>query len=129
MKDISIIGVGITPVGEHWGDSLREIGQGAVELALQDAGLTLSDIDALVVGNALGTMFNRQSHIAALIADYAGLRGIEAAHIEAADASGGMALRHGMLMVAAGAAKTVLVLGVEKVTDVVGAARNAALAT
>jgi acetyl-CoA C-acetyltransferase len=129
MQDISIIGVGMTPVGEHWESSIRQIGQEAIELALKDAGLELSDIDALVIGNALSTSFNRQSHLAALIADYAGLRGVEALRVEAADASGGLALRQGMLLVASGMARHVLVLGVEKVTDVVGSGRNAALAS
>lgn len=127
--DVSIIGIGYTPVGEHWDTGLRELGQQAISAALDDAGLKLEDIDALVVGNALGGNLNNQNHVAALIADFAGLNGIEAVRVEAADASGGMALRHGALMVASGAARNVLVLGVEKVTDVVGAERNAHLAT
>lgn len=128
MQDVSIIGIGMTPVGEHWDTSLRDLGQQAVELALADAALDLTDIDAIVVGNALGESLNRQSHVAALLADFAGLRGAEAVRVEGADASGGLAVRQGSLMVAAGAARHVLVLGVEKVTDVVGAARNDALA-
>ncbi|HLA45446.1 MAG TPA: hypothetical protein VJZ27_18495, partial [Aggregatilineales bacterium] len=129
MQDVSVIGIGITPVGEHWGIGLRELGQQAVDAALQDAGLRLEDIDALVVGNALGSILNRQSHVSALMADFSGLRGVEAVHIEAADASGGAALRQGWLMVASGTVRNVLVLGVEKVTDVVGAGRHNALAT
>src|SRR5688500_12420470 len=129
MQDVSIIGVGSTPVAEHWELSLRQLGQQAIAAALQDAGLRLEDVDALVVGNALGEALNRQAHVATLIADYAGLNGVEAVRVEAADASGGMALRHGMTLIASGAAEVVIVLGVEKVTDLVGAPRNEALAS
>jgi acetyl-CoA C-acetyltransferase len=121
--------VGITPVNEHWGTALRDLGVSAIDAALDDAGVKREDIDALVVGNALGGSLNRQSNLAALIADYAGMRGVEALRVEAADASGGVAIRQAVLMVASGAARTVLALGVEKVTDLVGPARNNALAT
>ena len=129
MQEVSIIGVGITPVNEHWGMALRDLGHSAIDAALDDAGLRREDIDALVVGNALGGSLNRQSNLAGLIADYAGLRGVEALRVEAADASGGMAVRQAALMVASGAARNVLALGVEKVTDLVGPARINALAT
>lgn len=129
MQEVSIIGVGITPVNEHWGTALRDLGVSAIDAALDDAGVKREDIDALVVGNALGGSLNRQSNLAALIADYAGMRGVEALRVEAADASGGVAIRQAVLMVASGAARTVLALGVEKVTDLVGPARNNALAT
>ena len=62
----------------------------------------------------LGGEINRQNHVAALIADYAGLQGAEASRVEAADASGGMALRYGAMLVASGILRNVLVLGVEK---------------
>jgi acetyl-CoA C-acetyltransferase len=66
-----------------------------------------------------------------LVADYAGLTGVEAFTVEAGDASGGGALRAGYLAVASGAADVVIVSGVEKSSDTVGAAhveaRNVAL--
>jgi acetyl-CoA C-acetyltransferase len=57
------------------------------------------------------------------------MRGVEAYRIEAADASGAAALRAGYLAVKSGEVDTVLVLGVEKATDVVGSRRTAALST
>lgn len=128
MHDISIIGVGITPVGEHWGTGLRELAPPALEAALADAGLSPDDLDALVVANALGELFNQQGQIAPLMADSLGLRGIEAVRVEGADASGGLALRTAWHMLASGAVKTVAVLGIEKVTDIVGAGRHNVLA-
>jgi len=125
--NVSIIGIGQTPVGEHWDISLRELAYRAIEAALHDAGT--QTVDAIVVGNALAGSLSDQNHVSALIADFAGLRGIEAFRVEAADAAGGIALRQGSLMIASGAAQTVLVVGVEKVTDVVGSERGSALAT
>jgi acetyl-CoA C-acetyltransferase len=77
----------------------------------------------------LGGSISKQHQLGALIADFAGLRGTEAFRVEAADASGGIALRQGYLMVASGAAQTVMVLGVEKVTDSVGSERGASMLT
>lgn len=129
MREVSIAGVGFTPVSENWEISLREIAVEAVQAVMQDAGVGVNDIDGLVIGNALSGSISHQNHLGPLIADYVGLRGIEAFSVGAADASGGLALRQGLLMVGSGIAKTVLVLGVEKVTDMIGSARTAALAT
>jgi acetyl-CoA C-acetyltransferase len=129
MRDVAIIGVGQTPVGEHWESSLRMLAADAIYAALADAGI--GGADALYVGNAYGASFSSQSQLGALVADYAGLAGIEAFSIDAADASGGAALRAGYLAVASGAVETVIVAGVEKSTDTVGSdhmrARNVSL--
>lgn len=127
MQDVSIAGIGLTPVGEHWELSLRHIALQAIQAAMNDAGV--DRIGALVIGNALAGSISAQNHIGALVADFAGLRGVEAVRVEAADASGGMALRQGYFMVASGQVESVLVLGVEKATDTIGSARPAALAT
>jgi acetyl-CoA C-acetyltransferase len=65
---------------------------------------------------------SHQDHLGALIADFAGLRGIEAVTVEAADASGGAALRQAILAVHSGLVQTALAVGVEKVTDQTGSA-------
>ncbi|MBN2303127.1 MAG: thiolase domain-containing protein [Anaerolineae bacterium] len=127
MQDVSIIGVGQVPVGEHWDMGLRQLASGAVQAALQDAGI--KKVDALIVGNALGGTLSAQNHLGALLADYVGMPGVEAVRVEAADASGGMALRQGYLAVAGGAVETVMVLGVEKATDRTGTERDTALAS
>jgi acetyl-CoA C-acetyltransferase len=121
MRDVAIIGIGQTKVGEHWESSLRELAAEAAHTALEDAGVTA--VNALFVGNAYGATMSHQSQLGALVADYAGLGHIEALALEAAEASGAAALRAGYLAVAGGAAETVMVLGVEKATDTVAAAR------
>ncbi|MBC7240304.1 MAG: thiolase domain-containing protein, partial [Chloroflexi bacterium] len=51
MRDVSIIGFGQTPVGEHWELSLRHLAAQAVLAAMQDAGIERAD--ALYVGNMI----------------------------------------------------------------------------
>lgn len=88
-----------------------------------------NDIDAIYVGNMLAGELSNQNHLGALVADFAGLRGVEALTVEAADASGGAALRQAVLAVESGLVRTALVVGVEKMTDQSGSTIPAALAT
>jgi acetyl-CoA C-acetyltransferase len=133
MRPIYLAAVGLTPVGEHWQTSLRELALQAVLAAQQDlsqhAGAFAPRPEALFVGNMLAGELSGQEHLGALVADFAGLRGIEAATIEAAGASGGAALRQAVLAVGSGLIDTALVVGVEKMTDKVGAGVPAAAAT
>lgn len=126
MQNVVIAGIGQTTVAEHWDISLRELALQAMEAAMQDAaGLRPS---ALYVGNMLAGPLSHQVHLGALLADFAGLHGIEAAQIEAAGASGAMALRVGALAVASGSVDAALVVGVEKFSDQVASQVEAALA-
>ena len=127
MTDVVIAGLGQTTVGEHWDVGLRDLAYHAMHAAIQDAsGL---HPQALFVGNMLAPNLSKQAHLGALLADYAGLTGIEAVTIEAAGASGGAALRQGYLAVKSGLVDTALIIGVEKFTDVVGAGVEEAIAT
>lgn len=127
MTDIVIAGIGQTEVNEHWGVSLRELALRAIEAAQLDAGNLQPQ--ALFVGNMLAPTLSRQAHLGSLVADFAGLTGIEAMTIEAAGASGGAALRTGYLAIASGQADVALVVGVEKFSDQVGAPVEEALAS
>jgi acetyl-CoA C-acetyltransferase len=123
MSDIVIVGIGQMPVGEHYAASLRGLALDAIEIALRDAGGLQPDI--LYVANMLAPVLSHQAHLGALIADFSGLTGIEAATIEAGGASGGAALRMGYLAIKAGQADVALVVGVEKITDRLGPAGEA----
>lgn len=126
MRDVAIIGVGQTEVGEHWDVSLRHLALQALQASMADAGVTRAD--ALYVGNMLSGELIGQEHLGVLVADFAGLRGIEAFKIEAACASGAAALRIGVVAVAGGLADIVVVVGVEKMTDTLGPDTTTALA-
>ncbi len=127
MREIAIIGIGQTPVGEHWDKSLRELAGEALMSALVDAGR--EQVDGLFIGNMLSGMVNRQENLGALIADWVGLRGVEAFKVEAACASGAAALRVAQMAVSSGEMDSAIALGVEKMTDTKAADTTAALAT
>jgi acetyl-CoA C-acetyltransferase len=127
MTDVVIAGIGQTEVGEHWDIGLRDLAFAAIKDAVQDAGGLKPQ--SLFVGNMLAPNLSNQAHLGVLIADFAGLPGIEAVTLEAAGASGGAALRQGYLAVASGMVDVALVVGVEKFTDKVGPGVDAALAT
>ncbi|MBL8058045.1 MAG: thiolase domain-containing protein, partial [Anaerolineales bacterium] len=132
MRDVYIGGLGLTPAGEHWETSLRELAFYALEALAEDTdrrGLAGRRPGALYVANMLSGALSHQAHLGALVADFAGLRGLEAVTVEAAGASGGAALRQAVLAVASGAMDHALVVGVEKMTDKVGAGVVAAAAT
>lgn len=120
MREVAVIGIGATKFGELWDLSFREIGIQAGLAAVYDANLSGEDIDALFVGNMSAGRYIRQEHVAALIADYSGMArdNIPATRVEAAGASGGLALRQGYMAVASGMHDIVVVGGAEKMTDV-----------
>ena len=121
MRDVSIIGIGQTEVAEHWDRSLRHLAVDAVLAAMQDASVEPGAVDALYVGNMLSGLLTGQEHLGALIADFVGLRGIEAVKVEAACGSGAAAFRLAYAAVAGGLHDFVIVCGVEKMTDTVNA--------
>ncbi len=127
MRDVAIIGVGMTKWGEIWDRSLRTIFTETALLALEDAGV--DKFDALYVGCMSSGLFVGQEHLASLLADDLGRIPVPAARVESACASGGLALRQGFLEVASGASDVVLVGGVEKMTDVTGCEATFALGT
>lgn len=127
MRDVSIIGIGQTRVGEHWDTSLRHLALEAIKAAVLEA--NVDRVDGLFVGNMLAGELSGQSNLGALIADFVGLRGIEAVTVESASASGGAAVRQAYLAVAGGMMDFAVVVGVEKLSDVVGSSAISAQAT
>jgi acetyl-CoA C-acetyltransferase len=125
MKDVAVLGVGMTPFGELWDKSLRQLFTDAALSAIADA--NVDHIDSLYVGAMSPGLFVGQEHIAALLADYLGMPGVAATHVESACASGGIAIRQAIFEVASGNSEIVLAGGVEKMND--GADATYALAT
>jgi acetyl-CoA C-acetyltransferase len=119
-NEVAIIGIGATPFGEHWKKSLRELALEASLSAVAEAGIRGKDIEEFFIGNMSGGMFAGQEHVAALVADFLGLNPTPAVRVEAACASGSVALRQGYIAIASGLYDLVAVGGVEKMTDVQG---------
>jgi len=127
MRQLAIIGIGQTPVGELWDKSLREIAGEAVLAAMLDAGL--EKVDGLFIGNMLSGILSRQESLGALVTDWVGLRNVEAFKVEAACGSGAAALRIACMAVASGELDSAIALGVEKMSETKGGDTTAALAT
>jgi acetyl-CoA C-acetyltransferase len=115
---VGILGSGITKFGEHWEMGLKELAAEAGLKAIEDSGISGNEIQALYGGNMSAGRFNGQEHIGALMADKCGLNPIPATRVEAACASGGLAIREGYLSILSGEYDCVVVAGVEKMTDI-----------
>lgn len=127
MRDVAVIGIGMTKWGELWDKSLRDIFVESALLALKDAGV--DHIDSIYVGSMSPGLFVGQEHIGAMMADYLGRNPVPATRVESACASGGIAVRQGFIEIASGMSDIVLVGGVEKMTDSTGAEATFALGT
>jgi acetyl-CoA C-acetyltransferase len=114
MRPVSIVGIGQIPVKKVYDKSLRQMAAEVVELALEDA--ALDRVDALYASNMLADEMQCQKHVAALVADEAGLTGIEALQVRAAMASGAAALRMAYLAVGSGTVELALAVGVEQMS-------------
>jgi len=119
MRQVCVIGTGMTRFGEIWDRSLIELGIEAGYRAMVDAGIESRDVDALYIGNMSGGIFMNQEHIASLISDAVGFTeyALPAVRVENADASGGVAFHEAVLAVASGMYDTVVVGGAEKMSD------------
>ena len=125
MKDVAVIGVGMTKFGELWGKSIKDIFVEAALKAIENA--KVDQIDSMYVGSMSSGLFVGQEHLGAVMADYLGVNPIPATRVESACASGGLAFRQAYFEVASGNSEIVLAGGVEKMTD--GADVTEALAT
>ncbi len=126
MRDVYVVGVGMSKFGEVWRRSLRQLFVDAASTAIKDSGV--DHLDSLYVGCMSSGMFVQQEHISALCADYLGMAGIPATRVESACASGGISFRQAFLEVGSGVSDIVMAAGVEKMTDVDGDGATAALA-
>ena len=125
MKEVAVIGAGMTKFGELWDKSIKDIFVEAALKAINDAGV--DHIDSMYVGSMSSGLFVGQEHLGAVMADYLGVNPIPATRVESACASGGVSFRQAYLEVASGQSEIVLAGGVEKMTD--GADVTDALAT
>jgi acetyl-CoA C-acetyltransferase len=114
---VSIVSAGMSKFGKHGGLLAREIFSVAAKEAFSRCPKLepKSDIKAMFIGH-MGEAYEHQGHMAATVADWAGLTGVPATRTESACASSGAALRAGIYATMSGLADVVLVGGVEKMT-------------
>jgi acetyl-CoA C-acetyltransferase len=114
---ISVVGTSISDFGELWDKSLEDLLFESMDGAIADANLDPTAIEAIFVANKAGGNFNNQHHLNSLASSHYAHHP-PAMRIEAACASGGLALLAAEDALRSGRYQTVLVVGVEKMTDV-----------
>jgi acetyl-CoA C-acetyltransferase len=128
LRNVYVVGVGQVPVTKDQ-VSGRHIAAAAVREALADGAIAPEQVDALYVGNMTSGILCNQQQLGSLVAESAGLRGIEALTVEAACAGGGAATRVAYQTIAGGLNDVVVVCGIELMTHVPREAATRALAT
>jgi acetyl-CoA acetyltransferase len=117
-EPVYVIGAGRTDFKRNFkkeGKTIRHIILEAAQAAIADAGIAPGDINAGVVGNFASGLFTRQLHLGALLMEVdEKLRGIPTVHVEAACASGGVAVLTAAQQITGGLSDVVLVVGVEQ---------------
>jgi acetyl-CoA acetyltransferase len=116
MKTNAIIaGAGMTAFGKHMDRTLSDLAGEAINAALADAGLALSDMQAAYMGNAAaGTITGQVCIPGEVVLRSMGLGGIPVINIENACATASTALNQAAAMVTAGLYDVVLAVGYEK---------------
>jgi acetyl-CoA C-acetyltransferase len=123
---IAVLGVYQTKFGELWHKNLEDLISEAAEGAIKDAGVTKKKIQIAFIGNKLAGNLSDQNHLAALLSETLRIN-IPVIRVEAACASGGVAVAQACLAISSGQYETVLVIGVEKMTDYSGEKVSAGL--
>ena len=113
---VGVAGIYQTKFGELWERSLEDLIREAAQGAMKNAGLEKEQIEAVFLANMLSDQLASQNHLGALLASCLQIQA-PVTRIEAACASGGVAVREAVLLIEAGIHEAVLVVGAEKMTD------------
>ena len=130
-RGVALVGAGMSKFGAFNDLTSRDL---FVEAYLDlkksiDKDFDPDSIEAFYLGNFSSDQFEKQAHLAPIIASWVGLSPISSVRVEDACASSGVALRQAALSIASGEYDVVLVGGVEKMTDLPIAQVTEALAT
>ncbi len=120
MRDVAIIGAGMIQFGRRDEDGLMDMLAYASLNALDDAGLGDQSVDAVYVATMGAGILQHQTAVASALVDRLSLLPAAADTVENGPASGGSAVKNGLLAVASGYYDTVLVVGGEKMREVTG---------
>ncbi|RJR49163.1 MAG: thiolase family protein [Desulfobacteraceae bacterium] len=115
MREVSIIGVGMTRFGKWLERGMEDLGCEAIWNAIEDANIPPKDIQVVYVGNGLAPQLTElKGTIGQHVVTQAGLFGMPVINVENACSSGSTALRGAAMEVAVGNCEVALALGVEK---------------
>jgi acetyl-CoA acetyltransferase len=115
MRDVAVIGVGMTKIGKFPDRMLSGMGREAVIAALKDAGVLPKEIQAAYSGTSLGGALLGQRIFKDL-----GMSGMPINNMENACSSGSSAMREAWLSIASGLYDMVIAVGSEKLSALGG---------
>ncbi|MEE4194948.1 MAG: beta-ketoacyl synthase N-terminal-like domain-containing protein [Anaerolineae bacterium] len=130
-RGVALVGAGMSKFGAFPDKTSRDLFVEAYQEMKNsvEKGIDPNQIEAFYMGNFSSDQFEKQAHLAPIVASWVGLKGIPTLRVEDACASGGVALREAVLGIASGLYDVVLVGGLEKMTDLPIAEVTEALAT
>jgi len=115
MRQVAVIGAGMTRFGKHIDRSMKDLAREAIEAALGAAGVEKDAIEAAAVGNAVAGLITGQECIRGqVVLREMGIGGIPVINTENACASASTAFHLAWLYVASGMYDIVLAVGMEK---------------
>lgn len=115
MRQVAVIGAGMTRFGKHIDRSMKDLAQEAIEAALRSASVEKNEIEAAAVGNAVAGLITGQECIRGqVVLRDMGIGGIPVINTENACASSSTAFHLAWLYVASGMYDIVLAVGMEK---------------
>lgn len=118
-RGVALVGAGMSKFGAFKEKTTRDLFVEAFQemLTSVEKGFDPREIQALYIGNGSSDLMEHQIHTAPIMAEWTGLIPRAATRLEDACASGGVALRQGVIAVASGVYDIVLVGGIEKMTN------------
>jgi acetyl-CoA acetyltransferase len=115
MREVAIIGAGMTRFAKHIDRSMKDLAREAVEGALKSACVEKTALEAVAVGNAMAGLITGQECIRGqVVLRDMGIGGIPVINTENACASAATAFHLAWLYVASGMYDVVMAIGMEK---------------
>ncbi len=115
MRDVYVIGVGMTPFGKHMDKNMKSLAAEATNSALEHAGVGKEILQVAVVGNAYqGLVTGQESIRGQVVLRAMGIGDIPVTNVENACCSSATAFQVAWMDIALGLHDVALVLGMEK---------------
>jgi acetyl-CoA acetyltransferase len=115
MRDVYVIGVGMTPFGKYMDKNMKALAADAVTRAMEHAGITKDKLQVAVVGNAYqGLVTGQESIRGQVVLRAMRIGGIPVTNVENACCSSATAFQVAWMDIALGLHDVALVLGMEK---------------
>lgn len=110
MRDVFVLGIGMIKFGRYGDKDVHELAADAALLALQDAGMTIQDVQLLASGN----LFQSMAMVGQRILQQIGQTGIPVVNVSNACATGSTAFREAYFAVGSGEYDVAMAVGSEQ---------------